>query len=317
MAQNPSANKYEWVADVTGELRGADLVAQIGGGTFRFFGHITTPDGKAKRIAYNRKVTLAGPRKNFAFEPPPPQIVAPAAQPQNDGLIRLLEKINDRLDRLERTPAPAPTSLKDMAETMVLLKSLNPEAPPAANADREVVHAYVEMLKQGIALGQVREPIAEDGGTDWGKVIESAVPLVDRILTRRPPPRPQGRPVNGAPPQPPPAQTAEPTPAPTAEEDPAQAAERARWLVLIDSLSRAITRREAVEDFADRVESILTEDEVTLLRLSSPEQVIGELKTYAADRYPVLATPGAKDYVAQVLAELNAAPSDDSEPPAA
>jgi len=312
-ALDPSGNKHEWVADVVGDLHGADLVAQVGGGTFRFLGYRSSPDGKYKRIVHNKLITLAGPRKNFAWEPPPAQIVAPAAQPQNDALARLLEKINERLDRIERTPPPAPPpgpTLKDMAETMVLLKSLNPEAPPVANADREIVNAYVEVLKQGIALGQVREPV-EEGGTDWAKVLETASPLVERIFTRRQPPRPQGRPVSSAQPAPPGEGT--PQQAPT-EEPPGDPAERARWLVLIDSLARALTTREDPADFADRVESILNEDEVTLLRLSKAEEIVAQLEAHAGERYPVLATPGAKDYVAKVLAELNSAPSDEPEP---
>jgi hypothetical protein len=313
-ALDPSGNKHEWVADVVGDLHGADLVAQVGGGTFRFLGYRTSPDGKYKRIVHNKLITLAGPRKNFAYEPPPAQIVAPAAQPQNDALARLLEKINERLDRIERTPPPAPPpgpTLKDMAETMVLLKSLNPETPPVANADREIVNAYVEVLKQGIALGQVREPV-EEGGTDWAKVLETASPLVERIFTRR---RPQGpptgsRPVSAAQP----AQPGDGTPQSVPTEEQGDPAERARWLVLIDSLARALTQREDPADFADRVESILQEDEVTLLRMSKAEEIMAQLAAHAGERYPVLATPGAKDYVAQVLAELNSAPSDDSEP---
>jgi hypothetical protein len=317
LVMDPTGQKWDWVLDTVGELNGSDLLPQIGGGTFKIFGYRINEKGGVK-LAYNRTVSLAGPRKNFAaVEPSPVQIMAPALTPQNDLLIKLIEKIDQRLERLERAPAPPPppTSLKDMAETLVLLKSLDPKpepTPPVQNPDREIVTAYMEILKQGIDLGRVREPI-EEGGTDWAKVLETAGPLVERILTPRQ--RQRYAPPTGAavPPQPPPAGG---NPPPT-EEDPAEAAERARWMTLVDALNRAITTREPAEDFADRVEQIMLEDEVTLLRMSNPEEIVTQLAANAGARYPVLATPGAKEYVAQVLRELNTPPSDDSEPPSA
>src|SRR5258708_1741720 len=71
MATENNAEAMEWVADRSGQLHGTDLLEAIGGGTFNMRGYVPRADGRGVRLKYNRTLSLAGPRKNFAAQPAP------------------------------------------------------------------------------------------------------------------------------------------------------------------------------------------------------------------------------------------------------
>ncbi|HLB37467.1 MAG TPA: hypothetical protein VJL31_12925 [Gemmatimonadales bacterium] len=325
MAQNPSANKYEWVADVTGELHGGDLVAQVGGGTFRFFGHVPSADGKTKRLRHNRKITLAGPRKDFSWSPPPPPATAPAPNGPDPMLAQMLAAQQRQLDKIEMRlatpPAPAADPTAQMAAMLGLLKGVLDIVPKPAVITPPAPVDVMQMTKEVMNAINVGVNLRESlGGVGVEKstaeiIVDKVMPAAERLLvaiaTRRPsaarpaPVAVQAEVVTDRPaaqPAPPPP----PTPA-TSEPEVDDGEARARMATLVGSMARAITGRTEPADFASSVEDILAPDELEIVRLMTAEQLMAEIAPAAGGRYPVLLTDQAKAYVAEVLTELNRA----------
>jgi hypothetical protein len=326
MAGDPSGEKMEWVADELGELKGGEIVARIGGGTFRFYGYIPRSDGSGrKRLAYNRLIALAGPRCDFGYTTPAP-VTANASPPGSQGdalLIQLIQRMDQRLDRLERVAAvPAEkTSAVEMLNgmltgmaTMDAMRARN--APPPPMDDREAVKTAFEMFRQGIEVGQTRDPVAAgEAGVDWSKVLEVTMPAIERILTtmgrrRQPPPAPP----NGGAARPPSSAEVidEPRPAPAAEQKPTGATPEHRWSTAIESLYRAMLNGRDPSDFAGTLEDILDPTEVQQLRDATDPQVMEFLKPAIDTQYPTLAGPQGQVYLRSVLAALRT-PADASE----
>lgn len=323
MASDPSGEKTEWVLDVVGELNGTDLVGQIGGGTFRFYGYVERTDSKARRLAYNRLISLAGPRKNFAAVPPPPMpAVTPNGLSRGERLmLKLLRNQDARLQQLERAPAVAPVagpSLKDIAETMVMLQSLTPKGPASdSSVAKELFSTMMAATKTGIELGQAREPLPAEEVNTTVKVLEAVGPLATRFLdilsTRRVPPTAPRRAAT-----PPPAAAGATSPPPAAqasaaevvgEEEPPPVA-MARMMVVMDVLAAGFSEHADLEDIADTMDRILPPGEIAGL-LALPEQaVVQDIATRAGGQYPELNTDEGRSYLLSVLTELRRVPDD-------
>jgi hypothetical protein len=305
---DPNGGVREIMERRVGPLDLFELQERLGGGTFELWGFYDNGNGQGKRLRRKPIVTFAGPRKRFDV----PLVVTPApttASGDNTALARFLERMEYRLDRLERTAAPAapaPTSIKELAETLVLLNGLQakPLAPPP-NPDREVVNGLMQMVKTGIEIGQGRDPVpaGEGNGTDWGKVIETAAPIVDRILSRytpvqRPPLRKPGAP-------PPPAPTPPASSAAIVDEPEREVAAvvNHRWPTAIESLANAIADGEDPIDFTITLERILNKQEFAMLRAASVDQVMGELAG-VLDTYPILKTEPARVFLDALLSEI-------------
>lgn len=328
MHDDPAGEKTEWVADVSGELRGADLIAQIGGGTFNFYGYV--PQGENQRrvkLAYRRLIRLAGPRKDFSYVPPPPVASSPGANGTTGS---------DRLDRLERAieklaerPAPAtPTpTLTEMVNTLVALDTLRGRGAPSTSPDMAVVSTMMGLYSKGVEDGREREPIpAGEGGTAETvlKIFEAAAPVISAWVGRRPinppPPRPSAPPpgatATGPTPTTPPAPH-EPSSATVVDEREPTLAEQmsgARMLVMVEQLVDAIANNDPVDETADTIERIMGNDLAPILNL--PDQaMVGELASRFGASYPELTSPVGQTYVVQVLGKLRE-PEDAAQPPA-
>jgi hypothetical protein len=315
IAADPQGVQEEWVADRDGQLQGNELADALGGGTFHLYGFVPRADGRGTRIAFNRKVAIAGPRKDLAavVTSPPPAVVTspePGLTKAERILFRMMKQQAEMsaaiLARLAQPapPPPAQTGIKELAETMVMLKGLTPA--PSASPDKEIFGSMLGVLKEGIEIGQGREPAAagEPGATDWGKVIEKALGLGERLVAARVRyAQSAARPASAPPSE---ARVVDDPPAPAPPPPPAtDEMARARMKAAIDALARAIVNRDEPADFADTLIGILTEDELAEIENSPPELVIQELIEGAGGRYPVLLTDGGKAYIGAVLSELS------------
>lgn len=314
IGNDPAGLKTEWVADHYGEVNGQEMAHQLGGGTFRFMGYRKADDGR-KRLIYNKPIAIAGPRRDHSYVPPPPAPVPVITNgaPHSDPLLRdLLDRMDRRLERLEehgRVTPPQQTSLKDMAETMVLLNGLNGHQ---REPNGEVVKQMLGFVQQGVDLANSQGG-GSGGGTDWAKLAETVMPIARDFLdqvreTRRMREAARrGRPVSRA-------EVVDPaggSPTPPTEPQPIDAAE-IRALAVIDALSRAIVEGEQPEDFAVTLEALLPAPELFQLKAAtSTEMVMSALIAKAGDHYPVLKTPQAAQYVDRVLTEIR------TDPPAA
>jgi len=309
MASEHGGEAREWVADRLGQLHGAELVEQIGGGTFNFRGYVQRPDGRGVCLKYNRTIALAGPRRNFAAvavtevtsvgSPPPTSVNG-----VDSFLARILDRMDARLNAIERGSGDVkPPTLKDLADTLNSLDQMRERGRPEPGNALDNT-ALLEVLSKGIEIGQGREP--GEGGTNWGEIVKATVPALERILanaTRRRFVRPAPAGAPGAPA--PPASEAEVI----VETEPEV---NHRWPVAIESLAAAIAERDEPADFAVTLGRILNQQEIGMLRLATPEQVMADIANGAGERFPILKTPAARAFVEGVLAELNSPGEDES-----
>ena len=296
-ASNPRGKPRVWVTTIHGPVDLADFHQRRGGGTYEFWG---SHEGSLRRRV---TVELDGLPKP-AVEPSAQAVGAPGPPPVNNAtdpsLLRLMVRLDDRLERLERIPAPAEkssiTELVNALGSLDAMRHRGLEAP--ANPDKELFSTFVAVLQQGIELGQAREPIpAGAGGTDWVKVIETAAPIFNRVFDRmgqrHPVPRTTRPPVE--------ASHAEVLDHPGATPDDMPAI---RMQSLVDSMARAIAEQVEPADFAGTVEHILTAEETAMLRMTTAEALIADLRARAGGRYPILNTEDAQLFVDYVLTEL-------------
>ncbi len=306
IAADPQGGTRELMGKRSGPIDLFEIQEQFGGGVFEFWGFFDKGEGEGKKLYKKPVIPIAGVRKRF--DVPILQTPAPAQPISSDPLIRLLERMDQRLERMDRpAPAPAQTSIKELAETLVLLNGLHRPAGAPRNPDREVVNGLMEMVKTGIEIGQGREPATPgEGATDWGKVIEAAAPVVDRILARMTPVRrPPLRPPGAAAPAPASSSSAEVV-------DPeSEAVVNHRWPAAIESLANAIADGEDAQEFAITLEHILNKQEFGMLRAATLDQVMTEMQA-AFGAFPILKTDQAQTYIQALLAEIKnpSAPSD-------
>jgi hypothetical protein len=292
---------------ILGKLEGAVDIEQVrrdwGGGTFEFWGSIAGEPNARLRVKH--EISLAGPIKSLTGpEPPTPvQAVTQNGNGNSAELVKILERIESRLAAPPPAPvAPQGLTLKDVLGLIPILRGDPPPPPPNAQAQ---VSDLLGILKTGIELGTQREPgEPQDMGT---LILEKALPAIERvataIATRRPAPRP-----GVAGPRPNPTDSSaevvgEPViPGAVVSHDEQES--EARILTLVSSMARAVTQETDPIDFADTVERILNPEELFWLKSSTPEKLQEEIRTRIGERYPVLATPNAREYLEALLSEL-------------
>lgn len=325
MIDDPSGGKMEWVFNAVGGLEGADLIDQIGGGTFQFRGYVPREDGRGVRIKYNRTVRLAGPRRDFTL--PEPGSVTTTPNPtvsQTDTLLhQLLDEMRaSREDRFEKllqvlvlnNTKQGNGGVGELIDGVAKLQGLvNRGAPAAQPSDGALLETMIGVLRQGIEIGETRDgsPIKESG-TDWVEVAKTVTPIFQTIIDNR-----RARHA---------AATRRPAPPSSAEvvEDPKSQAQAEptinhRWRTAIESLFRAMSTNEDPRDFASLLGSPsgpLNADELSVLHLASAAQVLGapEMQPLLVE-FPLLNTEQARVYLDQVLAEIRN-PSELEESPA-
>ena len=309
IAADPQGGPRELMGKRSGPIDLFEIQEQFGGGVFEFWGFFDKNEGEGKKLYKKPIIPIAGPRKRFDVPPPQTPVAVPAIL-SSDPALRLLERMDQRLADMARTPAPAaaaPPTLKDLADTLKTLDELRGRNAPAASGDpnTKTVETYLGLIERGIAIGSERDPSAEPAGTDWGKVIDGALPVLDRMLSnlsraRRPIPRPAG------------AAGPAPTTASSAvviEDGKPEVEVSYRWTVAIESLANAIADNEPPRDFAITLEHILNKQEFGMLRVATLEQVMAEMKA-AVETFPILKTEQAQTYIQALLGEIKN-PSED------
>ena len=323
MQDDSSGEKTEWVRDITGELRGEDLVSLIGGGTFRFYGYVSRPGYNGMKLAFNRLIRLAGPRKDFAAAPPPVASLPVAIVTESDKRMDRLERMIELLITRPQ-PAPPTTSMTDMIDGVAKLNGMLPRG--GGNPDTAMVQTMLELvdkgMEQGMRLAQGRDG-DEGGAATMLKFAEILGPVVERLLdARRRVVVPGARPAPGGPPPPgatatgppPPQHTpTEPSHAQVVDDGEAQILS-ARMMVLVDELARAIRDNEPADETAAAVEILTPPADLAGILALPPEVVIEDLVRQAGGRYEILGTVAGRAYLATVLAELKR--EDDPQTPA-
>jgi len=315
-ARAPQGGEWEQVAIKHGPIDEEWARATLGGGIFQFRGYFDSGDGRGRTLKRKPTMTLAGPVKNFglAAVTPPVPAVAPAAEGLSRAeriLLRHLRALEQRIGQIER-PAPAPaapsSTLDELLKSLVALDTLRNRNPQPVQSDKDVLEGFTQMLRQGIEIGQARDPAPPGEESTWIRVAEMAMPLLERLVAVR-----AARRAPGARPAPPPSSATviedrpspEPTP-PASDVDPS-------WKVAARSLARAIAIDTQPDEWAWQLEGILSESDFGMLRLATTEQVIGNLCALAPEA-KVLATDHAREYVEAVLAEIKRPPEAEEAP---
>lgn len=336
IARDPNGKPEEWVADMEGPLKGSDIVMAIGGGTFHFYGHVPKASGGVK-LAHNRILTLAGPRRDFSLPvgngaaPAPAAAVAlaPAVPDTTQQLLREMIDIqrrnDDRFIALLTTlatreppaaPAPQPSRETKLTDVIAAVAQMKQMTGGDGNGSMDVVKSVFDAFRQGLELGQEREPLPANGGdpNPAGPWIERGLSLVEAMIRRsqmpQPRPRPPGAP--GAAPGASPAAGAAPGPPPASEatvvdERPAVPHEH-RWATAVETLYRGMLNGRMPDDIAASIADMLDDTEVAQLKGSPGEEpTADQVLTYLAPlvaQYPQLTTEQGKVYVGSVLASL-------------
>lgn len=305
MQSNPRGKPRIWVTTIHGAVDLKEFQDIHGGGAYEFWG---SRDGQLRtRI----EIELDGVPKQ-----PTQQPVAVASSPGANGSAVSTAPPTDtdrRLDRLERLieraldrpPAAAaqPTSLKEIIEGLVAMDTLRGRGDrQPANPDKEIVGTMVEILQQGIQLGQAREPASPEGPDTAGtvlQIVEKLGPILGRILDRTA----ARRTGPARPPSPPPAAEAAASPPPTPTGSYAEVVqetmETRRMVVAADRLADSFTNGDEIDDAAETVERIIPAKDLDAVLAMPAEAVIDELA-----QHPALASPEGREYIARVLIEL-------------
>lgn len=303
-------SKEEWVADMTGELKGSELLPIIGGGDFRFRGYVRRADGGVK-LKYNEKISLAGPRKDFTFAPTPAVVVpTPVASPSSNGvdpiLAQLITRMDARLDRLEHQPATPATTIDPIAVVTSLvgalgqMNALMPKPVIPIAPEKQAVADYLQVLNTGIALGSQREPV--DGDSDsvsWPSVIKEGLPILNRMVdvASRRAAAAAGRPMSEA--------TVIDNGSPSGASPPPSVSHR--WMTAIEIVADSIARQEDPDEVAGDLERVLSVQELGELRQWTLEQ-LNEKLAPAGEFYPILKTEGGQEFIRALHAEIKKPP---------
>jgi len=268
---------------------------EFGGGTYELWGTIRGQRG----LRLKPVISLAGEIRPAIPAPPPTTTAAPSSNGNGNGvaeMLRILERIEQRLSAPVTAPVQQGITVKDMLELMPLMQ---PAREPSAKVQLD---GLMDVLKTGIELGTTRDP---GEPPDLGmQMLEKALPTLEKVATailsragRPPAPRPA---TPGAPGDP----AARPSEAQVIEQTPEDAERAARLTTLVGALARAIAQGIEVQDFAGTVESILPDDELYALRLYEPDKLMAEIRANTGTRYATLETDQALQYVTELLAEL-------------
>jgi hypothetical protein len=295
--QNPRGRNRVFVTKVEGKV---DLVAfqrEFGGGVFRFWGK------RGNGEFYGaKKVELAGPRRSYNDPESPVVTTSPAVSP--NGLtrgerimLRAMERQTQILVQLAAKPAEK-SSIADLVDALAKMDQLRGRGGPPSDASmaKELFSVMTGAFNQGIAVGQEREPAPTDPdekGTDWTKVLDNAMAVMER-MSRRGPARRVAPTPDGPPPPPATSSSAE------VVQGPVMDAEAARWIAAIDRLE---TLMPAADEAAEEIDVILTESDLAKV-LPYPNAAVIEQIVARVRSDSVLATPDGRAYLALVLDEL-------------
>jgi hypothetical protein len=316
---SPGGKTDLWVTKFQGKIDAEAFRNKYGGGMFRFHGK--HPDGT---FYGQRDVEIAGPRMNYSQPNSATPVVssqiasigANVLDPFQQRQLELLESMNKRLDALEHSKSNG-NDLTELVQSLAALDALRSrgdhnQAPEDAG---ELIKTVMDAFRQGITIGQEREPSSQPQGTDYVSIIERVAPVVEKILDRAGEAR-RARIMNaGARPQPATRSSAEPI------ETPRAAPGRGESLTIdptvfatIQALARAIVRGVPPEDFAVTLETLLPDEQLFQLRIATGEQVMQNL-AQAGTLPEILRTPHAVGYVDQVLGALRNPDEPEAEEP--
>ncbi len=343
MAKSGTRSPRVWIAKRVGPVNLNEIQADYGGGWFEFWGKLNgvtrkkfrreiEGEPKLSRIATtspNGNPSSLAPQRDASGSASADELVRRAVLRERRRHERQAERkerdderrrADERFNRLEQliaqsaaarpTSEPKPERLKDLAETMLMLRQLAPEGA-AGMSPLELLKAARDWMNQGIVLGEKREPGTVDGGDGWNAERVTAVAqALAQILARFTPP-PRRDPSAGAQPA---AEAAKPTdshaevvPNPPAASDPMH-----RWKGAVETVARNMVRGRGPDDTAATVEDLLNEEELGHLRGAqidgvwrpSGTEVLAWLYGQGLGKFPQLESPGGLVYLDSVLAEL-------------
>lgn len=319
LAQDPGGEKKEWVAEIVGELDGPSLLDVVGGGTFQFQGYVPQGvGGRGVKMLHNRRVALAGPRKNFAaVAAAAPIAVANAPAAAADSNIERLMKIMLRerrdsearfekiLAALSQRPSES-NSLTEMVTALEAMKRMSSTGGPNTENPVALAKMMLDSFHSGVTIGQEREPIpvrGEGDPPDYMPIIAKGLEIVERMMsrTRRPQPPPSGAPGAAPPPPPPPRSEAHVVEDPPTSEK--GTTPEHRFTTAVEALYRAMVNGRDPADFADSLADMLNPEEVAMISGGGVDQVLHFLAP-VIEGFPQLKTEQGRVYLGAVLTAL-------------
>jgi hypothetical protein len=302
MLRDPRAKIRALVTRIDGPLDIMDIQNRFGGGRYEFWGF------HGGTLQKRKTIELEGPRKSY--DPPPgaapapaPLPAAPAAPMNDERVVRLIEELTRRVDKLsaDNEPQGVGISVKDMIALMDLMQSRNTQ-PPGPSVVKEMVDA----VKMGIELGGEAQGGGKRGNLEV--ILEKLSPVLEKVATAMVTQRPRAMMRPGGPP----AGTPIEAPARVVNEPEPQELDmdQVRMTAAVDALSRAITAGMEPADFASSLADILSPEQLHLLKALPEEQVVSTLLSIAPGHYPVLLADSSKLYIGAVLTELKSESSE-------
>jgi hypothetical protein len=345
MAKSGTRSPRVWIAKRVGPVNLNEIQADYGGGWFEFWGRLNgvtkfkfrreidgdpkvfKPDasGKTSLLAPNGDASSSvsveeAVRRAVARERRRAQVELERHQRSEEQkrLEAQIAELKQLVSQAASRPAveQKPERLKDLAETMVMLRSLAPEG--SAMNPLELLQTARQWMEQGILLGEKREPGTSEGGDGWNaERITAIAQAVAQVLSRFTPPRRE--PPRGA------QATQQPATAPNADVPladvvpPAAQATQAtsdphyRWKSAIETVARNMVRGRGPDDTAASIEDTLNEEELKNLKgEQGPDGVwhptvpeaLDWLEGQGIGPFPQLRSPGGLVYTESVLTEL-------------
>jgi hypothetical protein len=323
MQRANTRNQRVWVAKATGPISLPDVQAQHGGGWYEFWGK----ENNVLKRKFRREIE--GEKRIKTAVVPAPEMNGTPRVRRRSQTRRLMEMMlenqrrsDDRMmalltamvTRPHDPVPPAPQvpipSITDLVGALGSLKNLTGKDGNQNAGELQIVKSVMDSFRQGLELGQTREPIESDGSDPNPilPVIDKGLDIFGRLIQqwaqRRPvppgtPPRPSpsGATVVDPPPPPPPA---------PATSDPGEH----RWRTAVSTVYRGMMNGRDPRDIAATLEDILDESEVQNLRGTpgaepTVDHVLAYLAPLMAD-FPHLAGEQGRIYLGGVLAGLRA-----------
>lgn len=309
MARTRSRQQSVFATTITGPIDMTQLRATVGGGVFTLWGYLGGKLTRKIRFEMEGPPIYYAPPSVAPAVPVAPAGTAPTSTPNGTdpvllGVLQTILKTQEAI--ATRLAQPAPQSGFSFREMLALSSAMG-----GRQSNGIEMKDLVQLFQQGIEIGGNAA-----GGNEKSTlevVLEKGIPALEKVamaMSRRAAARPPGSPA----PRPRPASAAvvvEDPPAPgAATSTPAEAeltddqkAEAMRWGATVDALARAIQDGTEPDDFADTLDALLLPTEIDLMLMGETADVVAQLRT-AADRYPILNTPGAESFVDRVLASL-------------
>jgi hypothetical protein len=312
MARVKTRLQRVWVLTIQGPLNKSALREAVGGGVFEAWGYIAGERGVRERHLFE----LEGPPRTYDPPAPPaspitaaaPAPTTPASPNGSDPvLLAMIQNQQKTLDAImARLAAPAAAPGLSFTDALAMAELMGRGGRGGGGADMKEL---VAVLQQGIEIGG--NAVGGNEKSTLEVILEKGLPALERVAAAMAS-RARVRPVS-----PPPARKHEPSsaavvedpatpppwPAPAPELTPDQQAAAVRWGGAVDALARAIADNTDAADFADTLDALLLPDEIELMLAGGTASVMEQIRT-AGDRYPILTTPAAEQFVGAVLASL-------------